>query len=167
MRLALRLIQGLCFSVQLLRESTAAASGTALPSRIVVADDASESELWAAAKLADLLLLPVDNTALSAATAQIAVGHGAATTLGVPSAALDALGDDTYLVSTKAVPAGSVAIASGAHSARGTVYGSFAFLRQLGFEFFAEVRTNKPSYICLHIKWWWILHIKWWWVPMT
>jgi hypothetical protein len=122
-----------------------------LPSRIVVADDASEAEVWAAGKLADLLGLPVtvgSEMIIAAGAAQISVGHGAATTLGVPAAALAALDDDSYFVSTAAahgVPHGSVAIASSVHSARGTMYGTYAFLRALGFEFYAEGATRVPS----------------------
>ena len=118
-----------------------------LPTRIVVADDASEAEVWTAGKLADLLRLPMGNVGMVTIAAQIAVGHGAATALGVPPAALASLSDDSYLVSTTAqgVPRGSVAIASSARSARGTMYGAFAFLRALGFEFFAEGATRVPN----------------------
>ena len=87
-----------------------------LPTRIVVARNATETELWAAGKLADLLMLPMmDSGGMAAGTGQIAVGHGAATALGVPLGALANLDDDSYLVSTaRGVPAGSVAIASSA-----------------------------------------------------
>jgi hypothetical protein len=127
-------------------------SGTrALPARIVVAADATEAERWAAANLAGLLMLPAPESSeasgTTAGTGQIAVGHGAATALGVRPATLASLGDDSYLISSTAlgVPPGSVAIASSAHSARGTVYGVFAFLRALGFEFFAENATRVPN----------------------
>jgi hypothetical protein len=43
------------------------------------------------------------------------------------------------------VPAGSVAIASSASSARGTIHGVFTFLRALGFEFYALNVTRVPS----------------------
>lgn len=117
-----------------------------LPARIVVADNASESEVWAAGTLADVLRLPTHRRAMDN-EAQIAVGYGAATAMGVPPAVLASLDDDAYFVSTSAqgVPRGSVAIASSAHSARGTVYGVFAFLRALGFEFFAENATRIPN----------------------
>ena len=89
-----------------------------LPTRIVVARNATETELWAAGKLADLLMLPMmgsDGMAARTGHHQIAVGHGAATALGVPPGALANLDDDSYLVSTaRGVPAGSVAIASSA-----------------------------------------------------
>ena len=65
----------------------------------------------------------------------------------MPPAALEDLGDDSYLVSTaRGVPAGSLTIASSKGSARGTMYGAFALLRALGFEFFAEnaSRFAKP-----------------------
>jgi hypothetical protein len=130
-------------------------SRSPLPARITVASDATETELWAAGRLGDLLMLPVmtmdhssDGGAAAAAggTGQIAVGHGAATALGVPIGALVNLDDDSYIVSTgRGVPAGSVAIASSAHSARGSIHGAFAFLRALGFEFFAENVTRVPS----------------------
>ena len=117
-----------------------------LPSRIVVADTATETERWAASRLAELLMLPTHNDIGMAGTSQIAVGHGAATALGVPTGALADLGDDAFLVSTAhGVPRGSVAITSSAHSARGSVHGAFTFLRALGFEFFAENATRVPS----------------------
>jgi hypothetical protein len=131
-----------------LEHSHSSARVPALPARIVVAADATETEAWAAAKLADLLKLPVvpDGGLLAPAAPQIAVGHGAATAIGVPAAVLDSLDDDSYLVSTsRGVPPGSVAIASSAHSTRGTAYGAFGFLRALGFEFFAENATQVPS----------------------
>ena len=132
------------------RPSDDSTTGVALlPARIVVADDASETEVWAAGKLAGFLKLPImgNGGRADGAAAQIAVGHGAATALGVPAAALAPLDDDSYLVSTTAhgVPPGSVAIASSARSARGTMYGAFAFLRALGFEFFAEDATRIPN----------------------
>jgi hypothetical protein len=123
-----------------------------LPARIVVAHNATETELWAAGKLADLLMLPTTTTsddgmtAAAAGTRQIAVGHGAAMALGVPPGALANLDDDSYLVSTaRGVPAGSIAIASSPGSARGSIHGAFAFLRALGFEFFAENVTRVPT----------------------
>lgn len=121
-----------------------------LPTRVVVANTATETELWAAGKLADLLMLPMDDNIGVAAglsgASQIAVGHGAATALGVPPGALVNLGDDAYLVSTdRGVLVGSVAISSSAHSARGSIHGAFAFLRALGFEFYAENVTRIPS----------------------
>ena len=67
--------------------------------------------------------------------------------LGVDPEALKALGDDAYLVSAAAsrgVPRGSVAVASSAGSARGTMNGAFAFLRALGFEFLAQDETVRP-----------------------
>ena len=120
-----------------------------LPTRIVVARNATETELWAAGKLADLLMLPImDSDGMAAGTGhhQIAVGHGAATALGVPLGALANLDDDSYLISTaRGVPVGSVAIASSVGSTRGSIHGVFAFLRVLGFEFFAENVTRVPS----------------------
>eukprot|EP01051_Picozoa_sp_SAG22_P005699 SAG22_NODE_347_length_11873_cov_15.313997_3_plen_1456_part_00 len=123
-----------------------------LPARVVVAPGATETEVWAAAKVAELLALPLhsDSSPVSDrddTSAQIAVGNGAAVALGVPPAALGALGDDTSFVSTnvsRGVPAGSVAIASSAGSLRGTLHGAFAFLRALGFEFFAPNATRTP-----------------------
>jgi hypothetical protein len=120
-----------------------------LPSRVVVADNATEAEMWAAGKLADLLGLPICRAPEAGASAaggggvtQIAVGFGAAVASGVPPAELASLGDDSYLIRTTAQ---CVAIASSARSARGTVYGAFAFLRVIGFEFFAENATLIPS----------------------
>ena len=125
----------------------AAAAAAPLPARIVVAGDATDTERWSAAKLAELLLLPVEGTTAAAAgTPQIAVGHGAAVAMGVHASDLGALGDDSFLVSSKrgGVPAGSVAIASSARSSRGTMNGAFEFLRALGFEFFAANVSRIP-----------------------
>ena len=122
-------------------------SSLPLPTRIVVADGATETELWAAAKLGELLALVSAGDGEAAAVTQIAVGHGAATALGVKAATLDKLDEDSFLVSTKisrGVPAGSVAIASSAHSARGTLNGIYGFLRAVGFEFFATNVTRIP-----------------------
>ena len=127
-----------------------------LPMRIVVADGATETELWAAAKLSEILALP---TTLGApggtAAAQIAIGYGAAVALGVRAPALNKLDDDSFLVSTKAsrgVPARSIAIASSAHSARGTMNAIYGFLRAVNYEFFAEnVTCIPPTPIALPI----------------
>jgi len=74
-----------------------------LPTRIVVAEHGTETELWAAGRLADLLMLPiVDSDDGTAAAPQIAVGHAAATAMGVPPGALASLDDDSFLVSTAA-----------------------------------------------------------------
>eukprot|EP01043_Picozoa_sp_COSAG02_P030271 COSAG02_NODE_1925_length_10344_cov_49.023231_1_plen_158_part_00 len=117
-----------------------------LPSRIVVADGATESERWAADRLANLLAIPMDNAVGVSGTSQIAVGHGAATALGVPAGELVELDDDSFFVSTtRWVPASSVAIASSTDSARGSIHGVYTFLRALGFEFFAENVTRVPS----------------------
>ena len=119
-----------------------------LPSRIALAPGATETEAWAASRLAELLGLPVVVATTAAATeAQVAVGHGAAVALGVDPEALAALGDDAYLVSAAAsrgVPRGCAAVASSAGSARGTMNGAFAFLRALGFEFLAQDETVRP-----------------------
>jgi hypothetical protein len=132
--------------------SAAGSSLPPLPARVVVAPGATETEAWAAAKVAELLALPLHSAVSDGgdddASPRIAVGHGAAIALGVPPAALSDLGDDTSFVSTNAsrgVPAGSVAIASSAGSLRGTLHGAFAFLRALGFEFFAPNATRTPQ----------------------
>jgi hypothetical protein len=140
--------------------AAAAAAASSLPARIVVADNATNTERWAAAKLADILMLSVTGVGgdpkdhdgpggtAAAGAPQIAVGYGAAVALGMHASDLDALGDDSFLVSTKTargVPAGSVAIASSAHSPRGAMNGAFAFLRTLDFEFFAVNVTRMPS----------------------
>ena len=145
MRLILLLSAGLCgFPGRVLSKD--GATLPPLPARIVVADGATDTERWAADTLARLLLLPTDNTIGTTGTKQIAVGHGAATALGVPAGALADLDDDSFLVSTtRWVPPGSVAITSSAHSARGSIHGAYAFLRALGFEFFAENATRVPS----------------------
>jgi hypothetical protein len=58
------------------------------------------------------------------------------------------LGDDAYVVvagPASGIPAGSVAIASSASSARGTMNGAFAFLRVLGIEILAQSETISPA----------------------
>ncbi len=116
-----------------------------LPGQVSVAVDASEAELWAADRLASLLGVPKRDSKVG--ISQIAVGYDAAVAIGVKRAALDNLDDDSYLISTsesRGVPSGSAVIASSAHSARGSIYGAFDFLRSLGFEFFAENVTRTP-----------------------
>ena len=134
--------------------AAAAATATAFPRRVVVTPAATEVERYAAARLADLLALPIvdggeDSLGDEAtSSAQIAVGHGAALALGVKAGDLAALGDDAFLASTshtRGVPVGSVAIASSATSARGTMNGAFAFLRELGFDFLSQDETVKPA----------------------
>jgi hypothetical protein len=126
-------------------------AATAFPRRIVVASVATQVERWSADRLADLLALPIvngGNAAASTAGAQIAVGYGAAVTLGVDPRTLATLGNDACLVSanrSRGIPIGSVAIASNVGSARGTMNGAFAFLRALGFEFLAQDETVKPA----------------------
>lgn len=123
---------------------------------VVVADGATATERWAAAKLSQLLPKGLSTELAAAAAAagapgarnQIAVGHGAAVALGVDPEALAALGDDAYLIVSgpaRGVPAGSVAIASSAQSRRGTMNGAFAFLRRLGFDFLAQDETVVPG----------------------
>ena len=111
-----------------------------------MADGATESERWAADRLAELLAIPTDAATGLGGTSQIAVGHGAATALGVPAEALAKLDDDSFSVTTtRWVPPSSVAIASSSNSARGTIHGAYTYLRALGFEFFAENVTRVPS----------------------
>jgi hypothetical protein len=130
--------------------------------RVVVAEDASAVEVWAAEKLSDLL--PDSEVGLRLShrrdddspdaprpdfqSQQIAVGHGAAVALGLDPEALTPLGDDAFLLvsgPSRGLPAGSVVIASSAQSARGTMNGAFAFLRQVGFEFLAQDETVWPT----------------------
>eukprot|EP01047_Picozoa_sp_COSAG01_P063239 COSAG01_NODE_8162_length_2895_cov_2.185265_1_plen_198_part_00 len=141
-----------------------AAARVVLPPQVVLCADATETEKWAANKLAELLALPLHtipscgdslptgtrNVSTGAfAQPQVAVGYGAAVLLGVPAGVLDCLGDDSFLVSTegaRGVPVGSAAVASSTGSARGSLHGVFALLRALGFEFFAPNATRVPSF---------------------
>eukprot|EP01043_Picozoa_sp_COSAG02_P000987 COSAG02_NODE_20_length_53673_cov_86.864841_22_plen_582_part_00 len=113
--------------------------------QVSTAEDASETELWAADRLAELLALPRGE--YKAGASQIAIGYGAAVASGMNPAALDEMDDDSYLINTSnKVPRSSAAIiASSARSARGTIHGAFGFLRILGFEFFAENVTLVPE----------------------
>jgi hypothetical protein len=142
-----------------------AAAPVVLPPQVVLCADATETEEWAANKLAELLALPLHTipscgdsslptgtrnaSAGAFAQPQVAVGYGAAVLLGVPAGVLDCLGDDSFLVSTegaRGVPVGSAAVASSTGSARGSLHGVFALLRALGFEFFAPNATRVPSF---------------------
>ena len=119
------------------------------PSSVRVMSDGSETELWAAAKLASLLSLPLVRApplaaAAAAGGAEVWVGYGAATVFGaVPAARLSALGDDSYFLS--ATDGGSVAIASSAGSQRGSMNGIYAFLRVVGFRFLTHNATVVPA----------------------
>jgi hypothetical protein len=121
------------------------------PSSVKVMSDGSETELWAAVKLASLLSLPlVRAPPLAVAAAEVTVlsevlvGYGAATVLGgVPAARLSTLGDDSYFLST--TDNGSVAIASSAGSQRGSMNGIYAFLRVVGFRVLTHNATVVPA----------------------
>jgi hypothetical protein len=122
--------------------------GAPVPGRIVVADDASVVERWSASKLSELLKLSAPSDSTATEGAQIAVGYGAAVALGMDAEALAGLSDDAYVVVAEpasGIPAGSVAIASSAGSARGTMNGAYAFLRVLGIEVLAQSETIVPA----------------------
>ena len=123
-----------------------------LPNSVKVMSDGSPTELWAAAKLAELLSLPlVQQRSVvggagpgSPAAPELLVGFGAATKLGgVPPTTLSALlGDDSFFMST--TDGGGVAIASSATSQRGSMNGIYAFLRAVGFQFLPRNATVVP-----------------------
>ena len=136
------------------------AADAGFPSSVVVFSNGSATELWAAAKLAELLSIPLVQhpTGLPTVTRRSSlgpvalVGFQAATSLGgVPAASLSAdvlPGDDSYFLSVLTSgdddDDGGVVIASSASSRRGTMNGIFAFLRAVGFRFLTSNATVVP-----------------------
>ena len=141
-------------SVILLMAVGSSGSGS-FPTTVNVMSDGTPTELWAAAKLAELLSLPLvkqpatavvaSHTRDIAADSEILVGFSAATLVGgVTPATLSKLpGHDSYFMSTTADS--SVVIASSANSRRGTMNGIYAFLRALGFQFLTRNATVVPA----------------------
>ena len=120
-----------------------------LPTLVAVASDASDTELFAARELLDALtsVCPMLNLTLGRPThgeAQIAVGSGAASALGVPLRTH--MGNETYIVDTtgRAV-ADSIVLSGGVGSSRGTLYAVYRLLELLGWRFFAHDETSTPS----------------------
>jgi hypothetical protein len=136
------------------------AADAGFPSSVVVFSNGSATELWAAAKLAELLSIPLVQhpaglptvTRRSSLGPVALVGFQAATSLGgVPAASLSAdvlPGDDSYFLSVLTSgdddDDGGVVIASSASSRRGTMNGIFAFLRAVGFRFLTSNATVVP-----------------------
>ena len=127
------------------------------PESVCVYRSGTATELWAAAKLAELLSVPLKYHTADEPTADFTarggmalVGFDAATKLGgVAPAALSGTalpGDDSfYLSRARAVPdSGAVVIAASATSRRGTLNGVFAFLRLVGFDFLTGNATVVP-----------------------
>jgi hypothetical protein len=122
------------------------------PASVVVFRNGTATELWAAAKLAELLAVPLVQhpaglSAVEDSGGPVAlVGFQAATSLGgVAAATLSAgalPGDDSYFLS--AGDGGGVVIASTPRSRRGTMNGIFAFLRAVGFAFLTSNATVVP-----------------------
>ena len=152
--------------------SAATDAGAGFPSSVVVFSNGSATELWAAAKLAELLSIPLLQhpaglpivTRRSSSGPVALLGFQAATSLGgVPASSLsvDVLpGDDSYFLSALTGgdddDDGGVVIASSASSRRGTTNGIFAFLRAVGFRFLTSNATVVPP------KPWCVMKMPFW-----
>lgn len=134
---------------------SATATSLALPSAIAVAANGSAAELWAARMLSEQLGFPLRY--LSGAPALdpglapgsvIAVGYGAAVAAGLKPQHLDSLRIDDFRVTNsraRGLRAGALAVSSGpSPTARGVLFGSYRFLRELGFRFWAPTATRVP-----------------------
>ena len=122
-----------------------------LPTCVAVAGSGSTSatELWAAKTLAKSMSLPLvyhlpSGPMMTTEPSQIAVGYSAAVALGVSPSALSSLSDDAFSISTVG-DGSSLAIASSAHSARGSINGIYEFMRKVGFRFLAANVTSIPK----------------------
>jgi hypothetical protein len=138
--------------------AAAAASAPPLPTVIALAADATAIEQLAAKELARLLPLVVASInatsppptvvtpALAAGKVQIAVGHGAALAAGVVAARLDALDNDSFVLSTRNLSAapGSLALSGRERSSRGCLYAVYELFRWLGVKFLAEDAIVPP-----------------------
>jgi hypothetical protein len=153
-----RLLAATCLLVQ--------ARSSALPTRVTVAANGSPTELWAADRLAEVLAIPLEHLDPSRApapgdAAQIAVGFGAATALGIAPSTLSVLGDDAFFIGTarggssienedtinrgESGGGSSLVVASSTDSARGSMNGVFELMRMLGFRFLTENVTIAPK----------------------
>lgn len=132
------------------------AAAVPIPSQVVVGPNASAPERHAAAELVQMLAnisaspraFAVAESSAAGGGAQIAVGWGAATKLGVPAQLLGGLGREGYLASSQpsdGVPAGSVALSGGPGAPRGTLYAVNAFMEAIGVTFLAQDTTLLPA----------------------
>ena len=131
------------------------AAGDGLPSAIVVAPEASVSDKRAASDLLFYLkqACPHQNFTLgspnkSSAEPTIIVGPEAALALGLPASHLSGLGNESFYHNFFTPPfAGSIIVAGGVGSSRGTLYAVYHMLTAVvGFQFLAHDETVVPSY---------------------
>ena len=126
-----------------------------LPPAIAVADDAPAVDKYAAAELKSYLSqacpkIPFKVGPPAAKTvAQIAVGAGAAVALGLSAETLEGLGSESYYVGFFTSPlAGSIVLAGGQGSARGSLYAVYHMLMDvMNFDFLAHDETLVP-FVC-------------------
>ena len=126
---------------------------------VVTAPDASPGELFAAREMSLLvgnmsnghIPLPIFNVSdvPTSAAIRLAVGYSASTLLGVPKAKLQGLGRDGFRIAVpggpgNALPSGCVAVSGGWSDPRGTLYGVYALVESMGFEFVAWDLTVLP-----------------------
>ena len=139
--------------------TSAAASGTAAAAVVVLAQNATMGEQFAAAEMAWLggnisngnVPLPIHNLSASGdpptggTSLLIAVGHGAALALGVPAAQLRNLGLDGLRIcvpsANNSLPANAVALSGSLTAPRGTMYAVYEFLESNGLEMLAWDET--------------------------
>jgi len=134
-----------------------------IPSFVLVSKNANTADLWSARMLSERLNISLSyltpnalrgrrhQRKLRASSSQqpvIAVGFSAAVSMGINPKHLAPLGPDSFLLTAcaaRGLPAGSIAIASSESSSRGTMYGVYKLLREIGFEFYTNTLTKIPS----------------------
>ena len=122
---------------------------SSLPPYISIAEDATATERFAAYELHNQLSSACSGINFTIGkplplSAQIAVGPGAASALGVsiPSN----MGNESYLIDTTGeLVQASVVLAGGVESSRGTLYAAYRLLELLGWRFYAADETRVPA----------------------
>lgn len=120
-----------------------------LPTHISIVADATSTERFAASELRNQLASACSGINFTigkpaTASAQIVVGPGAASSLGVsiPSN----MGNESYLIDTTGeLVQASVVLAGGVGSSRGTLYAAYRLLELLGWRFYAADETRVPA----------------------
>ena len=120
--------------------------------QVYLAASSTADEAFAAQELSELLgnatgsAVAVGSSKASSGLT-LAVGYGAATAVGLPSSALDNLGNESFVVTSNAsgVSSGCIAISGGQKARRGALYGVYHLLDAWGFRFFAPNATVMPT----------------------
>ena len=142
-------------SCLLLASLAAAVAGDGLPSAIVVDSKAPASDKLAANKLLSYLKLACPHQSFTLASPNkssveptIIVGPAAALALGLPVAQLIGLGNESFYHNFFTPPfAGSIILAGGVDSSRGTLYAVYHMLTAVvGYKFLAFDETVVPPY---------------------